>query len=84
MDPIRKDINALIKRIFIEFESAQALEEEKSLTAYLALQKTTPNVIKKRENKKKRDSQADKRSPRWPLFKISPPLSTMVGTDIVS
>ncbi|OBZ85519.1 Upstream activation factor subunit spp27 [Choanephora cucurbitarum] len=82
LDPIRKDINTLIKRIFIEFESARALENEKSLAADLVVQKTTPNVIKKRENKKKKDSQVDKRSPRWPLFKISPPLSTMVGTDI--
>ncbi|KAI8387036.1 SWIB/MDM2 domain-containing protein [Blakeslea trispora] len=92
LDPIRKDVNALIKRIFIEFESAEALKEEKrsaerqkvlhpSPASQKVLKSTTPNTIKKKEVKKKKDV-TEKKPINWPILKVSPPLSIIIGTDI--
>ena len=95
LDPIKKEINALISDIFVKFQEQQEKSSPPPPPAAPApasraqdinakvVKKTTSTAIKKPAQKKKKEVK-EKRVIDWPLLKVSPPLSDIIKTDLVS
>lgn len=92
LDSIKKEINAYISEVFVKFQQQQ--EERKPSLSPPAksraqdinakvVKKTTSTPIKKPAQKKKKEVK-EKRVIDWPLYKVSPPLSDIIKTDLVS
>lgn len=92
LDSIKKEINAYIGEVFVQFQQQQ--EERKPSLSPPAksraqdinakvVKKTTSTPIKKPVQKKKKEVK-EKRVIDWPLYKVSPPLSDIIKTDLVS
>ncbi|KAI8092429.1 SWIB/MDM2 domain-containing protein [Gilbertella persicaria] len=86
LEPMKKEINAFIEEIFVNFQPPEKPVDKSSLvvdTRKKSLRKTTPATIKKKEVKKKAGS-GEKKAIDWPLLKINSPLSTIIDTDLCS
>ncbi|CAO0789821.1 unnamed protein product [Mucor circinelloides] len=92
LDSIKKEINAYISEVFVKFQQQQ--EERKPSLSPPAksraqdinakvVKKTTSTPIKKPAQKKKKEVK-EKRVIDWPLYKVSPPLSDIIKTDLCS
>lgn len=89
LDPIKKEINAFIGDIFVKFQQQQEkssppppVSRAQDINAKV-VKKTTSTAIKKPAQKKKKEVK-EKRVIDWPLLKVSPPLSDIIKTDLVS
>lgn len=84
LDHIKKEINAFIEDIFINFgKEKPAPAASLVVDNRKTIKKTTAPVIKKAPPKKKKEP-TEKKPINWPLLKVLPPLSDLIHTDLVS
>ena len=85
LDPIKKEINAFIGDIFLNIQQQRSSPPVVSKTEDKSkvVKKTTPATIKKPVQRKKKELK-EKRVIDWPLLKVSPPLSDIIHTNLVS
>lgn len=90
LEPIKKEINRYIEEIFVNFQ--QPVREaslpvvkktvNKKPDTTKVLKKSTPATIKKTVTKKKEPK--ERKPIDWPILKVSPPLSDIINTNLVS
>ncbi|KAI7907403.1 SWIB/MDM2 domain-containing protein [Cokeromyces recurvatus] len=85
LDHVKKEINTLIEQVFLSFQqqaSTSSQDSERVLKKKdTSIKKTTAPTIKKETKKKK---QQPKKPIDWPVYKVTSPLSDIIGTDICS
>ncbi|KAI8971546.1 SWIB/MDM2 domain-containing protein [Mycotypha africana] len=87
LDSIKKEINGVIESVFLTFQEKQSKVQQEAYSPPVVqkdrIPKTTQSAIKKptTPRKKKTEKEPVKRSPKWPIFKVLPPLLYVVSVD---
>ncbi|KAI9473641.1 MAG: SWIB/MDM2 domain-containing protein, partial [Benjaminiella poitrasii] len=88
LDYIKKEVNSLIEEIFMAFQQqdSSSSQPSSSQTSERVVKQRAPTNTKKAMTTRKDTTKKkqDKKPIDWPLYKVHPPLSNIIDTDLCS